>query len=166
MYLLGQFCQGNLTILSGRAVISTENTEPRGLLAQGHMVVVCFCQLLQAQAAASHFCVLALLGISLGHRLVLLLQHPPGFVSRTVMARRSLRSGWRDASPLLHFQCSHSSEVLWERVIPVLDRSFHPSCSHWILLTLPVQPKPFPSLVSLLTDNQHTLQASQPQAPA
>lgn len=42
MYLWGQFCQVNLTILSGRAVVSTENTECRGSLAQRHVVLVCF----------------------------------------------------------------------------------------------------------------------------
>lgn len=134
IYLLGQFCQGNLTIPSGRAVVSTENTKCRVMLAQGHGVLVCFYQLLQAQAAAGHFCVLGLLGMSFGHRLLLLLQHPPGFVSRAVTARCTLRSGWRDVSLPLHSQCSHSSDMLWEKVIPVLDRSFHPSCSHWILL--------------------------------
>lgn len=115
-------------------MVSTENTEPRGVLAQGHVLLVYFYQLLQAEAAAGHFCVPALLRMSLGHRLVLLLQHPPGFVSRAVMARCTLRRGWRDVSPLLHSQCSHSSAALWERVIPVLDRRFHPSCSHSILL--------------------------------
>lgn len=53
MYLLEQeLFQGNLAVLSVRAMISTEDGKHVTLLAQGHVVLMRFYQLPQAQAAA------------------------------------------------------------------------------------------------------------------
>lgn len=93
MYLRGQFCQGSLTILSGRAVVSTETLRTLGVVSTGAHGSGGLLSLLQAQAAAGHFCVLGLPRTSLGHRLVLLLQHPPGLAKRAAMARCTLSMG-------------------------------------------------------------------------
>ena len=85
MYLLGQeLCQGNLGALSVRAMMSAEEGKHVTLLAQGHVVLMCFYQLPQAQAAADCYCAPGSSGMSLGHMLWFLPQHPPGFFDRAV----------------------------------------------------------------------------------
>lgn len=88
MYFLGQeLCRGNLAVLSVRSMVSTEDSKHVTLLAQGHVVLMCFYQLPQAQAAADCYCVPGSLGMSLGHMLLFLLHHPPGFFGKAVSKR-------------------------------------------------------------------------------
>ena len=93
MYLLGQeLCQENLAVLSVRAMISTKDGKHVTLLAQGHVVLMCFYQLPRAQAAADCYHVPGSPGMSLGHILMLLLQYPPAFLGRAV--RKIHRHDW------------------------------------------------------------------------
>lgn len=82
--------QGNLAVPRVRAMISTQDGKHVTLSAQGHVLLMCFYQL--PQAAADCYCVPGLPGMPFGHRLLFLLQHPPGFLGRPV--RKRCPRGW------------------------------------------------------------------------
>lgn len=139
MYSLGQeLCQGNLAVLGARAAVSTEDSKHVTVLAQGHMVLMCFYQPQQAQAAAG--CVPGSLECLVGTCCCAC------FASALVF----WQSSWQETppecpnnvSPLPLSRCGRASDGLGEKIHPLSRQKFPPKLQPLgLTLTLSVQSK-------------------------